>query len=150
MTAYVEPSDSVRRVVEGVLDKMGSHQRVLVVGGPRVGKSTLSELAGDRLGVRPHHTDDTIGLGWSGASAEVAQWFDRPGPWIIEGVALPRALRKWLLAHPEGKPCDLIFWSNRSKVARNEGQRTMAKGVETVWVQILAELRSRGVAVTGF
>ncbi len=150
MTAYVEPSDATRSIVSRTLERIGPHRRVLIAGGPRVGKSTLSELAAQRLGTKPLHTDDTIELGWSNASAVVATWFDKPGPWVIEGVALPRALRKWLAANPEGRPCDVVFWSNDNKVDRNSGQEAMAKGCDTVWVQVRPLLRERGVTIEAF
>jgi hypothetical protein len=61
-------------------------------------------LQGEVSGLQPMHTDDLIALGWSEASAAVIPWISRPGPWIIEGVAVPRALRKWFAANPTGKP----------------------------------------------
>lgn len=149
MTQYVPPSEAVRSTVEAQLADLGDAGRVLVAGGPRVGKSTLAELAAAKLGVPAEHTDDTIDLGWSNASAEVKGWLDRPR-YVVEGVALPRALRKWLAEHPEGKPCDTLYWSNRAKAARTPGQAAMAKGCETVWTQILGELRRRGVVIRSF
>lgn len=150
MTLYVEPTEAVRAIVDPILEDLGPHRRVLVAGGPRVGKSTLSEFAAKRLGVPAQHTDDTIELGWSNASAHVSQWFDKPGPWVIEGVALPRALRKWLAANPDGQPCDVIYWSNDNKVPRTVGQEAMAKGCFTVWADVMCELVSRGVPIRGF
>jgi hypothetical protein len=149
MTEYVEPSVTVRDLVSSLLTHLEGHSRILIAGGPRVGKSTLSEFSAAKLGVKAQHTDDTIELGWSEASLAVSKWFDKPGPWVIEGVAIPRALRKWLAAN-EGKPCDLIFWSNLNKVERTPGQSSMAKGVDTVWTGILPELRTRGVVTQRF
>ena len=118
--------------------------RICITGGPRTGKTTLSRRMGSAL-VR--HTDDLIGkLDWSGASREVARWFGHPGPWIIEGVAVPRALRKWLAAH-QGKPCDRVIVLTKAYTALDPGQATMAKGVNTVWREIQPILRARGVVV---
>lgn len=94
------------------------------------------------------HTDDLISFGWSRASEIIAtQWFIMPGPWVIEGVAAVRALRKWLRAHPEGAPCDRVIWMNTPHVMLAPGQDTMAKGCRTVWNEISAELEGRGVIV---
>lgn len=100
------------------------------------------------------HTDDLLSSApigalkrredWSGQSDEVARWFDRPGSWIVEGVTVPRALRKWLAAHP-GKPCDKIIWLTRPKVPRNKGQKAMADGCLTVWREVQFLLHERGV-----
>lgn len=123
-------------------------ERWCIAGVPRAGKTTLADTqAADYNGV-VLHTDDTIPLGWSEASAEVATWFDRPGPWIIEGVAVPRALRKWLAANPEGKPCDHVLFLGTAREDLTGGQRTMAKGVITVFREIEAELAARGVSVS--
>jgi hypothetical protein len=116
--------------------------RTLITGGPRTGKTTLSRNYAEPT----HHTDDTIGRGWSEASAEVARWINRPGPWVIEGVAVPRALRKWLEAF-DGKPCDELIVMTHPHVALTPGQMRMAKGVYTVLDQILPELEQRGVKV---
>lgn len=128
--------------------------RILIAGGPRTGKTTLSNKIALSLGSCPDtpdpviHTDDLIGkLDWSAASAEVATWFDRPGPWIIEGVSIPRALRKWLLAHQEGKPCDEIIWLTEPRVALSSGQEIMRKGCVSVWNEILPALLKRGVVI---
>lgn len=118
--------------------------RVAIAGGPRCGKTTLASA----LGVAPvRHTDDLISKGWSEASAEAATWFDETGPWIIEGVAVPRALRKWLAAHPDGKPCDIVYWLDTPHTELTKGQRGMLRGCETVWREIVGELERRGVEI---
>lgn len=115
--------------------------RLLITGGPRTGKTTLG-------GDTARHTDDLIGqLDWSEASAAVAQWFDAVGPWTIEGVAIPRALRKWLESHPEGKPADKIIFLKDAKVELIKGQAAMTKGLLTVWAAIVPDLIARGVEI---
>jgi hypothetical protein len=122
--------------------------RILIAGGPRTGKTTFAAQLSDASGAPVRHTDDLVGkLDWSAASAEVATWFDEPGPWIVEGVAVGRALRKWLAAHPEGTPADTIYWALNAKVACTPGQISMAKGCLTVWTEVLPQLTARGVQV---
>lgn len=128
--------------------------RLLITGGPGVGKSTLAVRLADRgglleAGIVVDHADDLAGvLGWSEASLEVSRWFDRQGPWVIEGVAIPRALRKWLIAHPgNAAPCERIYYMTEHFRPPTKGQVSMTKGVMTVWREIVPELERRGVEV---
>lgn len=84
---------------------------------------------------------------WSEASARVSLWLDCPGPFIIEGVAAVRALRKWLERNRTGKPADLIIAMWIARVPLTDGQERMAKGCRTVWREISPELEARGVEV---
>lgn len=123
---------------------MTAPSRIIIAGGPRTGKTTLAATYHEPV----WHTDNLIGqIGWSEISAMAADWFDRPGPWVIEGVAAVRALRKWLTAHASGQPADLVLWLGTPLVARTPGQQTMARGCDTVWAEVLPLLRARGVTV---
>lgn len=119
--------------------------RIVILGGPRTGKTTLADqmfgwhkLNGQSMTL--YHTDDIIHLGWSEASQHVAdEWLTQPGPWIIEGVAVARALRKWREAHPgERPPVDRVIRLTEPHVELNKGQSTMAKGEASVWWEIEA------------
>jgi hypothetical protein len=137
--------------------------RICIAGGPRTGKTTLAGrliatdpvdfMSAARGATSPadlnpvRHTDNLMHLGWSEASEAAALWFDEPGPWIVEGVAVPRALRKWLAAHPEGKPCDVVHWLEEPRDLRSKGQIAMGKGCETVWMEIHDALTERGVRI---
>ena len=115
--------------------------RRAVAGFPRTGKTTLGSAWGARS------TDDVAGREWSEQSLEVSRWFDEPGPLVIEGMAVPRALRKWLDAHPVGRPVDEVWWLSGPKEKLSEGQERMGKGARTVLDEILPELKRRGVGV---
>ncbi len=117
-----------------------SNERLIITGGPRTGKTTLG-------GKGARHCDDAAHLGWSEASQEVSTWLDAKGPWTIEGVAAPRALRKWLERNPKGKPCDRVLVLQAPFTELTKGQFSMTKGVTTVLVEIVPELLSRGVVV---
>ena len=119
--------------------------RVLITGGPKTGKTTLAKQLGAVYG-EPLHTDYLIGrLDWSEASAKVAEWMQEPAPWIIEGVAVPRALRKWLAANPTGKPADKVIFLGKPWHELSPGQLAMTKGLVTVWKEVVGELVARGV-----
>lgn len=119
--------------------------RLVITGGPKTGKTTLA-LNYDHV----FHTDDLIGeMEWSEASQHIADhWLNMPGPWCIEGVAAPRALRKWLAQTGIGRPCDEIIFMRLAHEPLTPGQTTMSKGLHTVWKQILPELQDRGVKIT--
>jgi hypothetical protein len=145
--------------------------RIAICGGPRTGKTTLAgKLVEDGhrdydrrlrdatalkhallLHIPPtvSHTDDLMHLGWSEASDAVARlWLPLPGPWIIEGVALARALRKWRKAHPgEPPPVDRVIRLTTPHVDLTPGQAAMAKGEETVWQEIAGWLLGEDVAM---
>lgn len=123
--------------------------RVVIIGPPKAGKTTYADKRGEREGVEVRHTDDLIGvLDWSGVSEHIAlEWLAQPGPWIIEGVAAVRALRKWLRYHDKGSPCDEIVLLEEPWVELSDGQARMAKGCAKVWGEVEGELRARGVAV---
>ena len=130
--------------------------RICITGGPRTGKTTLADEMTPRLPIAEHiaaggcaiHCDDFISMGWSESSAHVATLIDRPGPWLAEGVQVPRALRKFIEAHPGVKPCDrLVILRNAPHEPWTPGQARMAKGIDTVLAEILPELRRLGVEI---
>lgn len=120
--------------------------RILITGGPRTGKTTLGLELARRYGCPCYHTDDAIPLGWHEASAEAARWLDRPAPWITEGVAVPRALRKWMAAH-EGPPADELIVLRTPRVELHQGQIRMMRAVLTVLQEIAPALRARGLEI---
>lgn len=139
--------------------------RLVIAGVPKAGKTTHASIARVALGgdvVPVRHTDDLIAMfpgrdGWSAASEYCARsWLTRPGPWIVEGVAAVRALRKWLAAESAREatgairgalPCDRVLWLGTPHVVLTPDQARMAKGCETVWRQIRPQLLARGVHV---
>ena len=123
---------------------------VCITGGPGTGKSWLGEAMALTSGTTLLRTDDLIALGWSQASQAVAaRMLTTTGDLIVEGVAVPRALRK-ALDQADGRPCDrLVLLRGRrpERGAASPGELVMAKGLLTVLHQIFAELVERGVEV---
>jgi hypothetical protein len=114
--------------------------RTVIIGWPGTGKTTLAQKMGGG-----RSTDETIdmGLDWSAGSLEVSAWFDRPGPWIVEGVAVPRALRKWHANNPGlPPPVDNIIVLRTVHKDLTNGQISMGKGIDTVMREIESWLAS--------
>ncbi len=126
--------------------------RICITGGPRTGKTTLAnqlgDERGDHIGSLVAHTDDLIALGWSEASAAASKWLDVPGPWIVEGVAVSRALRKWREPNQDQPPpVDLVIRLHVPHEMLSRGPLTMAKGEQTVWDEISRWIDGYGVPV---
>lgn len=119
--------------------------RIAITGGPNTGKTTLAGTMAD--GVTVVHGDDFIGLGWSQASQALADEMAKPGPWVAEGVQVPRALRKMLEAAPRTKPCDRLIVLTTPHVETSDGQRRMSLGVDTVLREIVPQLRGLNVEI---
>jgi hypothetical protein len=86
-------------------------KRIVIVGGPRCGKSQLSKalrargyptFCGDPHDKvkepEPGVTYLAEGMGMDSASSRyiVDHWLPMPGPWVLEGHIMARVLRKWL------------------------------------------------------
>lgn len=120
--------------------------RTLIAGVPRAGKTSLALALGLASSATVRHTDDLIDLGWSEASELAGLWFDAPGPWIVEGVAVPRALRKWM-ARSSKRPAEKIVWLDAPRVELTAGQASMAQACRTVWAECVGECIARGVLI---
>lgn len=121
--------------------------RLIIAGGPLTGKTTLANhMAGERNAIALHTDDLIAGHSWSEASTLIKCWMEEPGPWIIEGVAAVRGLRKWLEEYG-GPPCEHVIWLVRAREPLTPGQLTMMKGCQTIWRDIVSELSARCVEV---
>ena len=130
-------------------------RRVILVGGPRTGKSTYArKLRGE--GVPTYCADprslvkDPEGgvsylpesLDWSGASQFVAdEWFRMEGDWCVEGVATVRALRKFLASGEKLDAEIVVFRDQYEDAVTMPGQRALHKGVNTIWEEIEEQAR---------
>lgn len=129
---------------------MAQAPHILIAGRPRSGKTTLALDLGHRLGVPVRSTDDLVGKNeWSNVSEIASHWLDNPEPWIIEGVAAVRALRKWLARHPkpeDGLPFSEMYWRRVPRVpALSPGQATMGKACESIWKEIRDDVLARAM-----
>lgn len=120
--------------------------RTVIVGGPKTGKTTLAV----RMGGEVIHTDIFAlgGADFSAQSEAAATLLGREGDWTMEGVTAVRALRKWMEENP-GKPCDDVICLSVPHENLSPGQRSLGRGCDTVFLEILPELRRRGVEISG-
>lgn len=148
----MNPTGVVVVAASAIRTRLVANGRVVILGAPRTGKSTLQRKAGfdyPQLCTDPEHLvkEPREGVeyvpedngGWSEASQYVADHFlTRAGPWVLEGVGAARALRKWRDAHPgEEPPCELLVWvQNPPWVKHKRGQAAMGKGIHTVMKEL--------------
>lgn len=113
--------------------------KIAITGPPQSGKSTIGRLLASVLEIEQFlQTDALTHLAWSEASEMVSRWFDLPGPWIIEGVVVPRAIRKWKQrledenadkSRKDTPPWDKILVLRHPHRPLLPGQQTMGKQV---------------------
>jgi adenylate kinase family enzyme len=124
-------------------------RKIAIAGVPRSGKTTRGKSIA--LGVGELRSTDALKeVGdWSKESEIAAAMFNEPASFVIEGMVVPRALRKWLASNPEGRPVDEVIWMGSPRIETSKGQDAMGKGAETVMREILPELKRRGVTIEG-
>lgn len=122
-----------------------SFERIIIAGGPRTGKSTFAKMIAATNGTVARCTD-SLNVGYTESYPIVSEWFNAPGPWVIEGVSVTGALRHFL-TYNNGAPADKLFWSPTARVELNPKQIGMTKGIDTIWSQIVAKLQARGVGI---
>lgn len=124
--------------------------KIIIIGGPRSGKSTLAKKLANKINAQRYCTDPKSlvkdiesnvnylpdGIPWGDDSTHIINnWFSKEGDWIIEGVGAVRALRKWAQSKP---PCDKIIFIKESFPGINlsKGQASMHKSISTIWGDI--------------
>jgi len=98
------------------------YKRILVVGGPNVGKSTLAASISDRP---VYNTDSTKDLPWSEQASVWVQKLKDEESYVLEGVQAARALRGGLEA-------DLVVYLTQAKAPQTERQQALDKGIATI------------------
>jgi adenylate kinase family enzyme len=120
--------------------------RLLLTGWPNSGKTTAANALSKKLHAPVRSTDNLIGLGWSEASEAAATSFALRGPWIVEGVAVPRAVRKWLGANPDASPpWERFVVLTDSFEELTPGQVRMGRGIDTVLAGLGVPIEYRSV-----
>lgn len=144
-------------------------RRVVIIGGPRRGKSTMARALREE-GLPTFCTDPLTlvkdpedgvtylpeGLGWSEASKFVADnWLTQPGPWCVEGIATVRALRKFIAERDDaGAGEDLagleviVLTDGHPDADINPRQEATAKAVWTIWSEIADRFEGAQIITT--
>lgn len=121
--------------------------KVMIVGAPKCGKTTLAEHVARRDSIPLLKCDDLMHLPWSEVSDKVASDWMKRDEFLIEGVSVARSIRKFFAMFPDEKPCDRVVLLREPLVEQSKGQRSMGKSVETVFAEIEQELERLGVEV---
>lgn len=134
--------------------------RIVVIGGPRTGKTTyatkLAKQLGCHLGSTGKRTEQPDGLVSTDNYMRRADWKTLPDvvlkdlkdrdSWVLEGTQAARVLRRALKEDPKFT-VDKVLVFGRPWVQRNPGQEAMAKGVRTILNDMAPLLRDRGIEV---
>lgn len=105
-----------------------NHKRVAIVGGPKTGKTTISNTVTDRP---VHHNDDGMHIPWENQPAYWMAQVHKQDSFVIEGVQAARALRK-------GLQVDAVIELNQPFIPLNKGQAAMSKGHKKIFGDVLA------------
>lgn len=108
---------------KGLKTIIKTHKRIAIVGGPLSGKTTLANYISDRMII---HGDDFMYMDWSKQSAYMVEITRPLNKFIIEGVQIPRALRK-------GMVVDVVIYLNHSFGTLNNKQQSMKKGMDKIF-----------------
>ncbi len=133
---------------------MKQPERIVIVGGPRCGKSTLARelrahgyptYCGDPLSKAKEPEDDVtyapegLGMGPEASRFVADVLFTMPGKWVCEGHIMARALRKWASEREwHCMPCDriIVLSDHHPLAAVSSAQAAMHRGVMTTWSEV--------------
>lgn len=110
------------------LQVLSKHNRVAIVGGPQVGKTTLAKKVTDRP---VFHNDDHKDAEWSEVPGRILSQTKDELSYVVEGVHVSRALRK-------GLEVDAIIHLQQPHVDLTPGQISMHKGQDTIMKEAFA------------
>lgn len=128
-------------------------KRIAITGAPKAGKTRYADrhhagaLHVDLLRDQEPFSSMPHDEQWSAISQHVADRLATPGPVVIEGVQVPRALRKALRDRPDQKPVDEVLIIERQGRTVAKEHSSMAKGAATVLAEIRPALEALGVEI---
>lgn len=122
--------------------------RGVIIGIPASGKTTLANRLAEESGIPLFHTDDLLPCEWDVAPEGVIAWMcEKPAPWLIEGVTVARALKRWVKRFSYA-PCDRAIVLHTDFLGSG---RRVGKGLATTtwraWAEAEPRLISMGVDI---
>jgi hypothetical protein len=111
-------------------DAMLRFARIAITGPPRVGKTWLAAQCTDRIVV---HTDEWKDKDWPAQPQLIIAGCDGLDRFLLEGVQVPRALRK-------GLKVDCLLWLDLAGAEQTPQQKAMGKAIATILNGIRAQL----------
>ena len=117
--------------------------RIVIVGMPASGKMPLARELSALYGLPILHTDEIEGADWSETSEVASEGFDGDSGFIACGMAIPRALRKWIRRNEHAaRPYSIAIgmWEPRGELT--DAQLRMGRAAEDVWRQVQAHFVS--------
>ncbi len=142
--------------------------RIVVIGGPRTGKTTYATKLARELGVHlastgkhTEHpeglvsvknygkvsTDDYVGrYSYADIPTQIIKDLREMDDFVLEGTQAARVLRRWMREAPDEPRLDkTLVFLGKPWVARNKHQEATTKAVRTVWRDLEPLLRRHGV-----
>lgn len=126
--------------VDWFAEALANFARIAITGASGSGKTTLCQRVNGRDVV---HGDDYMHLGWSESSQKMADVVNAiHGPLVVEGVQVPRALRK-------GMRVDCVIWLERMGRYEHDVDRHRKAQGAGAWT-ILSEWRQANPRIPFF
>lgn len=120
--------------------------RVVIAGGPRVGKSTLFRSMALDYPVAIG-TDDFMHLPWEAVPNAVISVLERSDDWLLEGVQALRVLRRWIRDRTDYPGVDLVYYLTEPMAARTPRHWSMAKAIDKHWRDVVPRLAADGTDI---
>lgn len=112
-------------------DALKRYKRIAICGGPRAGKTPLSNLIEDRPVV---HTDDYMHHAYLEAPGPIVDFCKRQTRFVLEGVQGPRCLRGSTEQQRAPLEVDAVIWLDTPPgTTLTTGQETQRKGIVTIF-----------------
>lgn len=106
---------------------------ILVLGGPRTGKSTFSKTLSDSVWC----SDEVMGRSWAEQPEIIARTILERKYEVVEGVAVARGVRNLLRRGFKGKDiCNEIYVLTVPHLRLTDAQLNMTKGIHTIIKEI--------------
>lgn len=121
--------------------------RIVICGGPRVGKTSLAQRLAQESGLPVVSTDNFIGVPWGSVPETVILSVKYAEDWILEGIQATRVLRKWLQTAPLEARITVVHYLKTPVVARTKKQDSTAKAVASVLDSIRRDLQTLRIPV---